>query len=139
MFTPMDDSDTTTYTASQVGNPLNLVGMVINTAGKQLYERQVECLINKDVERLVEENYLDDAVLVSGNASVRGKFRLKQHFQNYLSRVTIVEVKSTDMFVEAFDTIMFEATIDTYSGIVKVYNALILQDDKIAYHFTGVR
>jgi len=113
--------------------------MIIETPGKQFYQRQVQCLITKDVDRLVDENYQDDAVLTSASSTVRGKLALKKHFHNYLDRVTIKEVKSTDVFVETEDTILFEATIETNYGISKVYDAIVLQDGKVAYHFTGVK
>jgi hypothetical protein len=115
------------------------VTMIIDTPGKQFYQRQVECLIAKDVDRLVDENYHDDAVLTSADSTARGKPALKAHFHNYLNRVTIKEVKSTDLFVETADTLLFEATVETDHGIAKVYDAFVLRDGKVAYHFTGVK
>lgn len=112
---------------------------LINSLGNQLYLRQVECLLAKDVNRLVDENYCDDALLTSANSSVRGKQALKEHFRNYLQRLTIKEVKSTDLFVETADTLLFEATVETNLGIAKVYDAFVLRDGKIAYHFSGVK
>jgi len=113
--------------------------MIIETPGKQFYQRQVQCLITKDVDRLVDENYQDDAVLTSASSTVRGKLAIKKHFQNFLDRVTIKAVKSTEVFVETEDTILFEATIETNDGISKVYDAFVLHDGKVAYHFTGVK
>jgi hypothetical protein len=112
---------------------------LINSLGNQLYQRQVECLIAKDVDRLVDENYCDDALLTSANSSVRGKQALKDHFRHYFQRMTIKEVKSTDLFVETDDTLLFEATVETNLGIAKVYDAFVLRAGKIAYHFTGVK
>jgi hypothetical protein len=117
----------------------NVVHLVIDTPGKQLYLRQVECLISKDIESLVEENYNDDANLVSAQSSVCGKPALKKHFRDYLSRVSIKGVKSTDLFVETADAMLFEATIESDTGIVKVYDAFVLKNGKISYHFSGVR
>jgi hypothetical protein len=113
--------------------------MSIETPGKQIYQRQVEYLIAKDVDRLVDENYHDDAVLTSADSTVRGKSELKKHFHRFLNQVTIKEVKSTDVFVETEDTILFEATIETNFGISKVYDAFVLHAGKVAYHFTGVK
>ncbi|MFZ2097425.1 MAG: nuclear transport factor 2 family protein [Anaerolineales bacterium] len=116
-----------------------LAPMVIDSLGKQFYVRQVQYLIAKDVDRLVDENYQDDAVLISADSTVRGKPALKEHFHNYFNRVTIKEVKSTDLFVETDDTILFEATVETNFGIAKVYDAMVLRDSKVAYHFTGAK
>jgi carbon-monoxide dehydrogenase small subunit len=115
------------------------VRMIVDTQAKQFYQRQVECLMSKDVDRLVDENYHDDAVLTSGDFTVRGKTALKEHFYNYLKWVTIKEVKSTDLFVETDNTVLFEATIESNFGIAKVYDAFVLRDGKVAYHFTGVK
>jgi len=111
----------------------------LDSPGRKFYQRQVECLITKDVDRLVDENYHDDAVLTSAASTVCGKPALKEHFHNYLNRVTIKEVKSTDLFVETDDTILFEATVDTNYGIAKVYDAFVMRDGKVAYHFSGVK
>jgi aerobic carbon-monoxide dehydrogenase small subunit len=115
------------------------VRMIVDTKAKQFYQRQVKYLMSKDVERLVDENYLEDAVLTSGDFTVRGKPALKEHFQNYLKWVTIKEVKSTDLFVETDNTVLFEATIESNFGTAKVYDAFVLRDGKVAYHFTGVK
>lgn len=110
-----------------------------DSPGKQFFRRQVGCLISKDVDRLVDENYLENAVLTSGTSTVRGKQALKDHFHDYLDRVTIKAVMSTDLFVETDDTLLFEATMDTNIGIAKVYDAFVLKDGKVAYHFSGVK
>ena len=115
------------------------VRMIVDTAAKQFYQRQVECLMSKDVDRLVDENYHDDAVLTSADFTVRGKQALKEHFTNYLKWVTIKEVKSTDIFVETDNTVLFEATVESNYGTARVYDAFVLRDGKVAYHFTGVK
>jgi aerobic carbon-monoxide dehydrogenase small subunit len=115
------------------------VSMIVDTPAKRFYERQVEMLQAGDADRLVEENYLEDAVLTSPDFIVRGKEALKRHFRNYLKWVTIKKVISTDKFVETENTVLFEATVESNHGIVKVYDAFVLRDGKIAYHFTGVK
>ena len=115
------------------------VQMIVDTPGKQFYQRQVEYLIAGDADALVEDNYNDDAVLTSAEFIVRGKDALKKHFRNYLRWVKIKSVKSTDKFVETDNTVLFEATVESNFGIVSVYDAFVLEDGKIAYHFTGVK
>jgi carbon-monoxide dehydrogenase small subunit len=115
------------------------VCMIVDTPGKEFYQRQVEFLISKDVDRLVDENYNENAVLTSSDFIVRGKPALKEHFTNYFKWVTIKEVKSTDIFVETDNTILFEATVESNYGPAKVYDAFVLRDGKIDYHFTGVK
>ncbi|OGO31482.1 MAG: hypothetical protein A2136_10415 [Chloroflexi bacterium RBG_16_54_11] len=113
--------------------------VIVDSPARQLYKRQIEYLLAKDVDRLVDENYQDDAVLTSAKSTVRGKQALKGHFHNYLKAMTIKQVKSTDLFVETEDTVLFEATVETNYGIAKVYDAFVLRGGKIAYHFSGVK
>ncbi len=107
--------------------------------GLRLYQRQVKCLISGDVNHLVDENYAEDALLTSAFGTVRGKAALKEHFEHYLQRVQVMGVKSTDVFVETEATILFEATMETSQGLVKVYDAMVLRDGKITCHFSGVK
>jgi len=48
-------------------------------------------------------------------------------------------VKSTGRFVEAGDAILLEAHVQTSLGEFAVYDAFVLRDGKIGYHFTGVK
>ena len=43
-----------------------------------------------------------------------------------------------DKFVETEDTILFEATVRSQLGEARVYDALVLREGKIDYHFAGV-
>lgn len=115
------------------------VQMIVDTPGKKFYQRQVEYLLAGDADALVEDNYNEDAVLTSAEFTVRGKEALKQHFRNYLRWVKIKAVKSTDKFVETDNTVLFEATVESNYGVVGVYDAFVLKDGKISYHFTGVK
>ncbi len=115
------------------------VKMICDTPAKQFYRQQVEYLIAGDADRLVEANYNDGAVLTAAEWTVRGKDELKKHFRNYLKWVKIQEVLSTDKFVETDNTVLFEATVRSNHGVVKVYDTFVLRDGKIDYHFTGVK
>lgn len=124
------------YAVDKMNSP---VRMIVDTPGKEFYERQVKHLLAGDAEGLVENNYLEEAVLVSPAFLVKGKPALREHFRNYLRWVQIKEVLSTDAFVETENSVLFEATVQSNHGVVKVYDAFVLKDGKINYHFTGVR
>jgi len=124
------------YAVQKANSP---VRMIVDTPGKQFYQRQVECLIAGDADALVDENYHDDAVLTAFEFKVKGKEALRKHFRNYLRWVNIKRVVSTDKFAETGNTILFEATVESNHGVVHVYDAMVLRDGKIAYHFTGVK
>jgi hypothetical protein len=76
---------------------------------------------------------------VSHDAIVRGREALKAHFSEFLRWVTIERVKSTDKFTETADTLFFEATAQTNHGVVKTFDALVLESGRIRLQFTGVK
>jgi len=124
------------HAARIINSPVN---MVADTPGKLFYEEQVKFLLDKDVEDLVEKHYHDHAVLVSFDHIVRGKDELKAYFNQFLGSVTIERVISTDNFTETEDTLMFEATVESNRGVVKTFDALVLESGRISLQFTGVR
>jgi hypothetical protein len=107
--------------------------------GRQFYERQLQYLFDKDVDGLIDNNYNEDAVLVSFDNVVRGRPALKEHFRNYLQMLGDLKVKSTDKFQETDDTIFFEASVESNFGPAVVYDSFVLDNGKISYHFTGVK
>ncbi len=115
------------------------VKMVVDTPGKLFYEEQVKYLLDKDVESLVEKHYHDNAVIVSFDHIVRGKEQIKAYFNQFLNSVTIERVISTDNFTETEDTVMFEATVESNHGVIKTFDALVLESGRIRLQFTGVR
>jgi ketosteroid isomerase-like protein len=109
-----------------------------DTTKRQLYEAQLRYLQAGDVDGLIDNQYTQDALLVSFDRQIRGNGALKEYFGGYLEVLGTIEVISTDRFVETDDTVFFEATMKTNLGQAQVFDAWVLRDDKIAYHFTGV-
>jgi hypothetical protein len=108
------------------------------TGKRQLYEAQLRYLQAGDVDGLIDNQYTDDALLVSFDNQIRGNAALKDYFRGYLQVLGTIEVLSTDRFVETDDTVFFEATMKTNLGQARVFDAWVLRDGKISYHFTGV-
>jgi hypothetical protein len=109
-----------------------------DTGKRQLYEAQLRYLQAGDVDGLIDNQYTDDALLVSFDNQIRGNAALKEYFRGYLQVLGTIEVLSTDRFVETDDTVFFEATMKTNLGQARVFDAWVLRDGKISYHFTGV-
>jgi len=107
--------------------------------GKELYDKQLEYLANKDIDPMIDNNYHEDAQLIGYEVVVTGRAALKTHFKGYLENLGKIDVKSTDFFKETDDTIFFEATVETKLGIVQVYDAMYFKDNKIYRHFTGIK
>lgn len=108
---------------------------------QKFYNEQLEMLAAKDVAKIVETHYNDDAqmLLLTGDEpmTAKGKTEITTLFTNYLEYVFRGFV-STEKFISNEDSIFFEATIDTVNGHIRVYDALYLRDGKILRHFSGV-
>jgi ketosteroid isomerase-like protein len=108
------------------------------SAKRDFYEAQIRYLQAGDVDGLIDNQYTDDAKLVSFDNQITGNAALKEYFRGYLKMLGTLEIVSTDRFVETDDSIFFEATVNTDLGRARVYDAWVLRDGKIAHHFTGV-
>ena len=106
--------------------------------GRQFYERQLAYLQAGDVDGLIVQHYHDDALLVTFDTAVRGRDALKEYFGRYLQQLGRLEVVSTDNFRETGDTIFLEATVTPALGAARVYDAFVLHEGRICYHFAGV-
>jgi len=106
--------------------------------GRAFYDRQIQFLLDRDTDTMIDEHYNEDATLVSHQNVVRGRDDLKTYFRGYVEMLGDLKVLSTDKFTDTGDTIFFEATVSSAFGEVRVYDAFVLNDGKIDYHFTGV-
>jgi hypothetical protein len=106
---------------------------------REFYKEQLDYLFAKDVDGLIDNHYNEDAILIGFDFVVKGRDALKAHFRNYLQTLGHLEVKSTNKFIEAEDSIFFEASVISNLGPAEVYDALVLKQGKIAYHFTGIK
>lgn len=114
--------------------------MTTTSPGRQFLDKQLEYLGAKNVDGLVDNHYKDDALLVGFDFTARGKEALREHFRNYLQTLGDLEMKSLDKFTETGDTIFLEATVETSNlGVAQVYNAFVLDNGKVTYHFTGLK
>ena len=112
--------------------------MADDSPKRRFYEAQIQYLVAGDVEGLIDNQYTDDAQLVSFDNQIKGNAALKEYFKGYLKMLGSLEVVSTDKFVETEDSLFFQATVNTQLGQAKVYDAWVLRDGKISHHFTGV-
>ncbi|KAA0993062.1 nuclear transport factor 2 family protein [Dyadobacter aurulentus] len=109
---------------------------------KAFYDEQVALLAARNADDLVDKHYADDAemVVLSGEEPivVKGSDALKNLFSSYLEYVYRGFI-STEKFASTDDSLMFEATIDTVNGPVRIYDAMVLKDGKIVKHYSGVK
>jgi hypothetical protein len=109
---------------------------------KLFYEEQIELLAAKNGAALVEAHYADNAEMIvnTGDDPIikKGKTELTQLFEYYLSNVYRGFI-STEKFAATDDSIMFEATIQTVDGTLKIYDCMYLEGGKITRHFSGAK
>lgn len=109
---------------------------------KAFYDEQIELLAKQDGAALVEAHYAEDAVMIviSGDEPIiaKGKTEITGLFDYYLGQV-YRGFLSTEKFATTDDSIMFEATIDTANGPLKVYDSMYITDGKIVRHFSGIK
>jgi hypothetical protein len=46
---------------------------------------------------------------------------------------------SFDQFAETEDALFFEASVSTFLGEARVYDAVVLRDGKVTHHLTGIK
>lgn len=106
------------------------------------YDEQLDFLAAGDAVGLVESHYADNAemIIISGENPliVKGKEELKKLFDGYMTYVYRGFI-STEKFVTTDDSIVFEATIDTVNGPLKVYDSMYLENGKILRHYSGAK
>ncbi|MDQ6726729.1 MAG: nuclear transport factor 2 family protein [Actinomycetota bacterium] len=105
---------------------------------RQFYDAQIRYLQAGDVAGLIDNQYTQDATLISFDNQITGNAALKEYFAGYLKMLGSLEVLSTDKFVETDDSLFFQATVKTDLGQAVVFDAWVLRDGKISHHFTGV-
>jgi hypothetical protein len=107
---------------------------------RAFYERQFALLAEKDHVRLVDEQYHPDAKLININLPhvIEGADALKDHFRDYLVQNGFIKLIMTDKYIETDDSFMFEATVETASGIARVYDVFMMRDGRATHHFSGL-
>lgn len=109
---------------------------------KTFYDEQLSLLADGNPEALVNAHYADDVVMVVNTGEepiiANGKDEVLNLFTYYLANVYRGYV-STEKYTETSDSIFFEATIDTDDGPLKIYDVLVLENDKIVRHYSGAK
>lgn len=109
---------------------------------QKFIDNHVKLLAEGDADRLVENDYHDDAVMVLMLAEegqiVAGKEALKTQFDMYLKNIYRGFVSLQKLGISD-DSICVEATINTTEGEAQVWDALYMKDGKIFRHYSGLK
>ena len=108
-------------------------------AGRELYDRQIRFLLDKDVDGLIDTNYAPDAELISFQNVIRGSDALKTYFRGYLEMLGDLR-RRVDGQVRRDRRTRSSSRRPCSSalGRARVYDAFVARDGRIAHHFTGV-
>lgn len=121
---------------------------VPNTALGKMYEEHIQYILDKDIDGILNNQYTEDALLISSFSGDRkplyykGHEQLREHFQGILAieglETEIAFWAETDdpptlMIVEAI-------TMKTAEGesSMRFADSWVLRDGKIAIHFAGM-
>jgi ketosteroid isomerase-like protein len=107
------------------------------TPGRKFYEEHLAFIQAKDFDGLIDSHYNEDAVFTSFYGTIRGKEALREHFRSYLGSLGDTTIQLNKL-AESEDTLLIETTVNAEVGQERTYNAFVLRNGKISYHFYGV-
>jgi hypothetical protein len=111
---------------------------------KEFFTKHVDRIISLDTDVMVDEEYHEDAVLVSpfpiydepAPYIIRGNKDLKAFFHRYREWQGNVEIEKVFDYIAADDVISFSAIVKINTGRWVSGVSWYLRDGKIAYHFS---
>jgi hypothetical protein len=102
--------------------------------GKEFFLEQLGFLGTGDIDRILDEHYHPDAVMVTFDGVRRGRDQLKEYYVNTLRAMGQVKGMSVQYFLETEDVIMFKATVEDERGTIHADNGFYMRDGKIYRH-----
>jgi hypothetical protein len=114
------------------------------TPGKKFFDEHMAFIGAKDVVGMIDNEYTDDAVLISPfdildtppPHTVVGSQALKDFFEKYLAWQGEINVESLYNFVELEDSICFHAIFTSHTGRWVVGDMWHLDGGKIDRHYS---
>lgn len=114
------------------------------TPGRKFFDEHMVYIGNNDVDGMIDDQYTDDAVLISPfdildtppPHIVRGNKALKEFFHTYLDWQGGIDVESLYNFAETDDSITFHAIFTSKTGRLVVSDAWHMRDGKIDRHYS---
>jgi hypothetical protein len=117
---------------------------VSTSPGRKFFDEHMAYIGGKDVDGLIDDQYTDDAILISPfdiletppPHVVRGNKALKEFFVKYLDWQGEIRVESLFDFAEAEDSIFFQAVFTSHTGKWLVGDAWHMDKGKIDRHYS---
>jgi predicted SnoaL-like aldol condensation-catalyzing enzyme len=117
---------------------------VSTTPGRKFFDEHMVYIGNNDVDGMIDDQYTDDAVLISPfdildtppPHIVRGNKALNEFFHKYLDWQGAIDVESLYNFAETSDSITFHAIFTSKTGRWVVGDEWHMRDGKIDRHYS---
>jgi hypothetical protein len=103
--------------------------------GKEFFNEQLQLMSTGQIDRLIEEHYHPEAVMVTFDGIRRGPEELKHYYVTTLGIMGQVTGLTVEYFAETEDCLIFRATISSVGrGTVHAENGFYFVDGKIFRH-----
>jgi len=106
------------------------------TPGQQFFENTVAVFEAMDLEGFLDR-YHEDALIVRFDRIIHGREEMRKVIGGFFSPDRHPKVRSVEYFSEQGNAVSVQMTVTTSFGESKDYDAWVLRDGKIAYHFHG--
>jgi hypothetical protein len=120
---------------------------VNTTPGQMFFDKHMSYLMGRDLDRLLEEQYTEDAVLITTfdildtppPHIIQAGPKLKEFFAKWLDYHGEMKVDAMTDFTALDDSISFQALMTTQTGKWAMFEAWHLAGEKIDRHYGFAR
>ncbi|MGH3252906.1 MAG: hypothetical protein ACRDOI_42755 [Trebonia sp.] len=102
--------------------------------GRGFFQEQLQLMSSGQIDRLIDEHYHPEAVMVTFDGIRRGPDELRRYYVERLASLQQVTELAVKYYVETEDCILFQAELDAVHEHVHADNALYFKDGQIYRH-----
>ena len=102
--------------------------------GREFFQEQLQLMGSGQIDRLIDEHYHPQAVMVTFDGVRRGPDELRRYYVERLAALQQVTGLAVKYYVETEDCILFKADLSAVHEHVHADNALYFKDGRIYRH-----
>jgi hypothetical protein len=102
--------------------------------GRDFFQEQLQLMGSGQIDRLIDEHYHPEAVMVTFDGVRRGPDELRHYYVERLAKLEQVTGLEVKYYVETEDCILFKTELDAVHEHVHADNALYFKDGRIYRH-----
>lgn len=103
--------------------------------GRSFHQRYAAYLQSGDSDGLLSL-YHPDATLLNTDASITGTAAIAEFFEQYFGGLGSFSAKPAGKYVEGYDAILCETTVETADIVARVHDVFVFRDGKATHQFT---